>query len=113
MVDVPAEQSCAKPLSERLATVQSKPRQYKYGFCDRHNCALEIRVQIGGRFPGQPVARCPMWKQRTADSKPLCWASKVYTGPHETLPKSIRKQILELKKDLRWSLKYGPSAQRG
>ena len=87
------------------------PENYKYGYCNEHQKGFYICVQYGGLRPGQPVGRCPLFKTVLSNGKRACFNCKPWHGSIDDLPKSIQRTMVELKKDLRWSLRHGPSAR--
>jgi hypothetical protein len=105
--DISSSNHAAPPMEGRFKT----PENYKYGFCSVHKKGFYICVQYGGLRPGQPVGRCPLFKTVLSNGKRACFNSKPWYGNIEDLPKGIQRTILELKKDLRWSLRHGPSAR--
>ena len=114
--DVPAAAS-SKTATERLssrltrACLRLPPKRCKYGFCARHQRALEIRVGYSGRFAGRPVARCPLFRVISENDQRACWTQKAYHGRMEDLPKAVRLGLKELREDLRWSLQHGPQTK--
>ena len=100
------ERACPFP---NLQAVRS--RQFKYGTCPVHHRAMRVTVGYSGIYAGRPCVRCPLFWEKTEDGKPSCWQQGPCRYPMEELPKAIRAKVQELKQDLRWSLRHGPSTR--
>ena len=94
-----------------LVHIAVRSRQFKYGTCPVHNRAMRVTVGYSGVYAGRPCVRCPLFWEKTEDGKPSCWQQGPCRVPMEELPRVIRAKVQELKQEIRWSLRHGPSTR--